>query len=325
MENGKGVMAIPAGGLPIDFRQALSFMAAPATAWAQRRNAVLDGLFYDVDDLTETERNALLEEDNKEGSILVVWPTGAKGDMGIRKFADHAELVAAPGRTLSRFAIAGVGSSDLGAAAFARTAADRYGEPVGAIVAGYGLSDLLQEALGGWFVLGGANRMMKAFHEVTGETASLVEEFSAVTGRGAVKPDTVIPDPKKMAEPLTGRTDSETLFRLLLDEHRTIVSVAGHSKGCLSVAFALEALALSGVEDAIERSRAMRITTASTVVELPDGYENVGQYIGSIDGFGAMNSRFRVPRELVPGAWHHLNTRLPCHLDFAAVLAHEPD
>lgn len=48
-------------------------------------------------------------------------------------------------------AIAGVGSSALGAAAFARNVADGLGEPVAAVVSGYGLADVLTEALGGFF------------------------------------------------------------------------------------------------------------------------------------------------------------------------------
>lgn len=112
--------------LPAASPRILDTAGYPATLWAQQRNAALDALFYDVGNLTEAERNSLLRETNREGSILVVWPSGAKGARGVRKFGDYETLRAAPGALLARFAIAGVGSSDVGAAAFARTVADRY-------------------------------------------------------------------------------------------------------------------------------------------------------------------------------------------------------
>ncbi len=301
---------------PADALQAAS---VPATSLAKQRNAALDRLFYDVGNLTAAETDMLLRETNREGAILIVWPSGARGEEGVTKFADYAALRASPGATLSRFAIAGVGSSDLGAAAFARTLADRYGQPVGAIIAGYGVSDLLSEALGGWFVLGGANRLMKSYHDSLGSKETLQESLRAhpakIEGEAA----------GQAAEAVVGSNDSETLLRLLLDEDREIASLAGHSKGCLSIAFALEALALSRNAEALRKARKTRVTTVGAVVALPSGFTNVGQYIGAIDWFGALNSRGSVAHEMVPMAWHHLNTTLPYHLDFAEVLKGEPD
>jgi hypothetical protein len=234
------------------------------------------------------------------------------------KAPDHKTLRLQPGRLLTRFAIAGVGSSDVGAAAFARTVADRYREPVGAIVAGYGVDDLLAEALGGWLVLGTANRILQAYHEVGTDVGTLAQDLAARYGRLDVG------DARDAARRIVGRNDSGTLLRLFLDEDRTIASVAGHSKGSLSIAYALEALVLTDDQEAIARARAARITTAGAVVELPAGFDNAGQYIGEFDWFGGLNSRLHVEHEIVPTAWHHLNTSIPLHMDFAAVLAHEP-
>ena len=97
-------------------------------------------------------------------------------------------------------------------------------------------------------------------------------------------------------------------------------SVVAHSKGCLSVAYALEALALLGAKAAAARAKRAHYITLGAVVEFPDGYENVSQYLGALDWFGAMNSRRHVEHESVTGAWHHLNTMLPASMGVADVL-----
>ncbi len=285
----------------------LDSTASATTRAVRARNAALDRMFYDVGNLTPEEYAMLIAETTLEGSILIVWPSGAKGDNGIGKFGTYRALRAQPGKLLRRFAIAGVGSSDVGAAAFARTVADRYDEPVGAIIAGYGVADLIAEALGGWFVLGAANRLMRAYHVAVDRTSP---------GAGGPGPGIGI---------WPGAGDSETLLRLLLDDDRRILSVAGHSKGSLSIAYALEKLAGDATNwKARDRAMEMRITTAGAVVEFPNGFENVGQYLGSVDWFGRMNSRPGVDHETVPGAWHHLNTAYPMHMDFADILSREP-
>ena len=290
--------------------------AHPLVTAGKQRNVILDWLFYDIGNLTPSEYLALLNETNREGSILVVWPTGARGDLGVRKFDDHAALRAAPGDLLTRFAIAGVGSSDLGAASFARSVANRYGEPVGAIVAGYGVADLLGEAIGGWFVLGAANRLMKAYHDALDEH----DVLAALTLQQAVNSDE-----RQALEPVAGGSDTATLLRLLLDDDRKVASVAGHSKGSLSIAYALEGLALTRKRTAVARAKRMRVTTLGAVVEPPRSFSNLGQYLGALDWFGGLNSEFGVAHETEPMAWHHLNSLIPLHMDVADILRREPD
>ena len=297
---------------PPDFLKAATETLPPGL---KQRNTALDWLFYDVGQLTETEIKMLIAETHREGTIIVVWPSGAGRDPGLQKYNDYRSLRAAPGRLLQRFAIAGVGSSDLGAVAFARTVADHFDEPVGAIVAGYGVADLMGEALGGWFTLGGANRLLHWFRRRDDRPETMAAELAGETSG---------PEAISTSDRLTGLTDSQTLLRLLLDEDREILSLAGHSKGCLSIAYALEALALSGIAPAISKARAARVTTAGAVVELPTGFDNVGQYLGTIDWFGGLNSRIGLDFNPWPGAWHHLNTAIPAHMDFAAVLQREP-
>lgn len=287
----------------------------PISEAMKRRNTLLDTLFYDVGSLTKQEFDFLVEQTNSEGSVLVVHPRESKGDSGVEKFENYTELRAAPGDLLGRFCIAGVGSSDLGAAAFARNLADHYLEPVGAIVAGYGVADVLGEALGGWFFLGSANRLMKLFHDKEAETAATLARY-----RGTIKGlDTARAE--AIATSVTGNPDSDTLLRLLLDEDREIKTLLGHSKGCLSIAYALQALAVSGAATEQEKAKAAHIITTGAVVELPDGFDNSAQFLGSIDWFGGMNSRLDIDYIQVPNAWHHVNTRIPMHMSVADILS----
>ncbi|MFL0810348.1 MAG: hypothetical protein K6L76_08035 [Agarilytica sp.] len=268
-------------------------------------NAMADWAFYDVGALNVAEFNYLVNEQSIEGSVLVALPSDEK-NFGIIKYRDFAELKAGSGKPLQRLSIAGVGSSDVGAAAFARTLANHYQEPVGAIVAGYGVADILQEGLGGWFVLGGLNRAMSMFEQTMIQpwkgSSSHIDTASTLSGVTAKSPDT------------------ETLLNILNDPARDLKSIAGHSKGCLSIALALQTLEKEGSTQAIGKAKALEVITVGSVVNLPEGYENVRQYIGDIDWFGGLNSRANVERITVKGAWHHLNTRFPYHLDLVEVL-----
>ncbi len=286
----------------------------PVLTLTKQRNTVLDQLFYDVEALSAAERAFLVRETNLEGSILVVYPRGGRGDLSIVKYADYQTLRAAPGRLLRHFSIAGVGSSDLGAAALARNLADHVREPVGAIVAGYGVADLLAEGMGGWFFLGANNQLLQWLHQW--RAAGAARREPTADARATRATEAALP-----AGALAGSPDSDTLLRLLRDEQRAIQILLGHSKGCLSIATALEALALGGPAAALRKARAIRVITTGAVVELPDGFDHAVQFLGALDGFGAMNSRLHKDYVRVPGAWHHLNTAIPFHLSIRAVLA----
>ena len=103
---------------------------APARAVAleglRRRNAVLDGMFYDISVVTESEAAAIAPWLAAEGAILIVPPSGA-GDLALCPSAE--DFVACGGAAVHALAVAGVGSSALGSAAFARNVADAIGRP----------------------------------------------------------------------------------------------------------------------------------------------------------------------------------------------------
>jgi hypothetical protein len=126
----------------------------------RRRNAFLDGVFYDIGKVTHEEAVGTAPWLACEGAILIVPPSGG-GSLQLCTTVD--EFAAAGGRDIRILAVAGVGSSALGAAAFARNVADAFETTVAAVVSGYGLADLLTEALGGWFWFGALNRLRHQF------------------------------------------------------------------------------------------------------------------------------------------------------------------
>ncbi|UGX94288.1 hypothetical protein G6321_00053645 [Bradyrhizobium barranii subsp. barranii] len=100
----------------------------------------------------------------REGAILIV-PRPAAVRSKLCGTVD--EFAAAGGPNIHILAVAGGGTSALGSAAFARNVADAFETTVAAVVSGYGLSDLLTEALGGWFWFSALNRFS---HQFVGST-----------------------------------------------------------------------------------------------------------------------------------------------------------
>jgi hypothetical protein len=285
---------------------------------AKKRNTVLDRMFYDVGALTAKEMHHLASA-NADAAIIAVYPKGNKGDISLQRYENLEKFFDSPGRNITKFSIAGVGSSDVGAAALARTLSDFTGEPVGAIVAGYGLPDLFSESIGGWFCFGAANRMMDAYHRAMlskGERKARLE-------RSLTKTDSA-PSNSGLAhrtEPWPGFSpDTLILVRLLHDSARDIDTILGHSKGCLSIASAFEALILLNKSPDMARAKRVRVITTGAVVEFPPGFNNVKQYLGTLDWFGGMNSAAGEDFVPVPNAWHHVNTSFPFHLNMQDVL-----
>lgn len=281
----------------------------PLAQGLRLRNTVADWMFYDVGGLTRAEFETLVEQTNLEGAILVVEPRPAEGRVAIDKFESFEGFRAEPGDLIRHFTVAGVGSSDVGAAALARTLANHLDAPVGAVVAGYGLADIAAEALGGWLFFGPVNRSLHAVTWAARAAAAVAARLRAPDG----------PHPPV----LTGRVlspDTRTLIRLLSEPERRVETLLGHSKGCLSLSYALEALALAPAAGHFERARDIDVLTTGAVVAFPESLPKLRQYLGGLDWFGAMNSRLKLPHRLVPGAWHHLNTAIPGHLDLGRVL-----
>ena len=82
----------------------------------RRRNAFLDAVFYDVGAIKDSEAAELAFWLAREGAILIVPPTGP-GSLRVCLTTDA--FFAARNNDVAALAVAGVGSSALGAAAFA--------------------------------------------------------------------------------------------------------------------------------------------------------------------------------------------------------------
>jgi hypothetical protein len=282
-------------------------------------NTALDTVFYDVKALSLQERSELSAYANPEGSVLVVHPGESK--QRIRTLAPW-EFVQQHGNGTSdivdAIAVAGVGSSALGTGALARNIADHLGRPVAGVVSGFGMSDLLTEAMGGWFVLGARNALRDSLarlfdmyqlkdHVRDPESHQAMKEHFESTG---IDSDRFI----------YGSPDSATLLYLLSKLGTGIKLVVGHSKGSLSIENALEGwLASCNKTDTPIHSN-LCIVTLGAVIRFPPEFQNVHQFIGRIDYLGIMNSRPLVERVVVPNAWHSLNSAMLGHLSVRQAL-----
>ena len=266
----------------------------------RRRNAILDGIFYDIGKVTREEALTIAPWLAREGAILVVPPTGAGSVVLCGTVDDFADAGGSEIRTL---VVAGVGSSALGAAAFARNVADAFGTPVAAVVSGYGLADLLTEALGGWFWFGTLNRLRHQF-----------EGIDAIS-RALNRPETVS---SMSSAPELGRLslDTKTVMELLADRRFDFSLLTGHSKGNLVISEALYELEN---HPQIPDDK-FWIVTVSAAVAMPRRYKKIIDVMGTIDGFGALNSTPGISIEKsCPLSWHHTNTDMFFHLPVTKV------
>ena len=280
-----------------------------ALAPLKLRNRFWDSVFYDVGSLTSDDRKVLAPLTFEEGDIIVVSPSGA--GQKIRHYKHTFRFMNKEGQNIRAIVLAGVGSSVLGTAALARNVADTYNFDVAGIVTGYGGSDLLTEALGGWFVFGALERAGRRF------------------------------DNERIAK----TPDVATLVDILLTNPPQLELLVGHSKGSLLIDFVmqwfldeLQEIPDSRYEDLFNR---LDIVTLGAVVSLPERFTNVRQFMGELDEFGGANSHQGVRFKEVAGAWHHLNPQLPPyiwqqlnrqwrlgpynHLDVSEVLRSKPD
>ena len=261
----------------------------------QRRNALLDGVFYNVGNIDASEYEQLAFWLAREGALLIVPPIGSGR---IEVFLDKNDFLAAGGGAVAAIVVAGVGSSAVGSAACARDVANALGKPVGAVVSGYGLSDVLTEALGGFFWFGALNGLRHGFEELDRQT----KRFTA---------SEPMLDQSMGSEFLRLSKDTATLIDLLEDRRFTVPLLIGHSKGNLIISEALYALESKGTLARV--AKASQIVTISAKVGMPDAFAGkVFDIIGQWDSFGALNSRPDIPTDLVvPGAWHSTNPNFP--------------
>jgi hypothetical protein len=271
------------------------FVASLPFLGYQQRNAVLDNFFYDTGSLTVQEKAKLTPLVDREGSIIVVPPSNS--DRQIRYYKSALRFMNKEGPTIRAIAVAGVGSSALGTAALARNIADALDTDVAGIITGYGLSDVMTEALGGWFAFGAADRIRYAMEK-------FLERMRSATP----------------ADGVPGDNDVATLSEILLAGPPALEYLVAHSKGSLTASYALQQYVEDLEGDDSPLFERLRIITLGAVVGLPSAFNNVKQYLGALDWFGGANSSLGVMHERIPGVSHHLNPGFPYHMSVAALL-----
>ena len=288
-----------------------SILASPFYPALKQRNEFFDNLFYDVGSLSAKEKQQLSPIVNREGSVIVVAPSDAVHP--IHSYQNTAEFLESEHSNVRALIVAGVGSSVIGTAALARNVADACDLEVAGVVSGYGASDMITEAMGGWFFYGAAD----AFRLQLRKAMDYWDDYFTE------KPfDMRIDKPASSKKEFFPRNrDINAVADILESATSNISLVVGHSKGNLLVDFALERFVKKIGRKGHRYFDDLNIVTLGAVTNFPDKFKNVHQYIGSIDWFGALNSRLDIEHRLVNGAWHHLNTRYPSHLSVQAVLA----
>lgn len=262
----------------------------------RRRNAWLDAVFYDVGVISSDEASSIAPWLAREGAIVITPPSG-QGNVTLCASID--DFVARGGAQVSALAIAGVGSSALGSAAFARNVADAIGAPVAAVVSGYGLADLATEAMGGFFFFGELNSIRHSL-EFLDTLGVAYPHQSSWTVEDAVRES----------------RDTQTVLALLTDARLNFRLLTGHSKGNLVLSEALYELRDKDRERLKALAAGTNIVTVSATIAMPPAFKEVVDVIGEWDWFGGINSRSTIkPDVVVPRAWHHTNTDLSWSLN----------
>jgi hypothetical protein len=201
-----------------------------------------------------------------------------------------------PVKTVS---VTGVGSSALGSAAFAWNVSAALGEPVAAIVPGYGLADIIPQALSGFFGYGLADYL----RELGEQALALMAPQMAVIGRRLSRsiPERTSPIDSEGSAFRSGSPESDILHAIL--EHAPqITRLYGHSKGSLCIGNAI-----AGLHP--DRAKALEVTTFSAVIQ-EESPARFAQILGRIDPLGQLNSWGNLPERWIE-AWHSTNTMLP--------------
>jgi hypothetical protein len=225
------------------------------------------------------------------------------------KFPDAAAAAAlnvAP-EDVEAIAVTGVGSSALGSAAFAWNVSEALHKPVAAMVPGFGLADVVPQALVGWLGFG----MLDFLRRTTQATLTAVAPELAKIGRRlslTALPLTTLPDPFPSDAP-----ESEVLHAVLKAAPH-IKRLFGHSKGAFCIRNAIRNLPRERIAD-------LHVTTFGCVVAEETRAE-YHQILGTIDGLGQLNSWGALPEQWV-NAWHSTNTLLPMTMHVGELLSHE--
>jgi len=291
---------------------------APALGFCRSFNTLLDKVFYDVEAFeratgqpgrasfpenrasTHVSGIDLSADTNPEGSLLVVGRDEPPGILHFRSVDDFLASTDATADATRIVTITGVGSSALGSAALAWDVARAFGEPVLAIVPGYGVADALLQGLGGWFGYG--------LHDALKTKTMLQKTLAAATpavasvGRRLSAPY----EPKVAGAPIFehGSGSADVLHALL--GKRTFKALVGHSKGALAIGNAL------GSFDE-ERIRGLLVITFGCPIATAVPTVRYAQFLGLLDALGILNSWCHSPSTWIESV-HTTNSLAPLNM-----------
>jgi hypothetical protein len=290
----------------------------PAVRACRLFNTALDVIFYNVPslaaqlakkDVTTAARDQkppsrIVQFDalsDPEGSLLLI---DANTAPYVHRYTDVEAFLASPHeetRDVDIVTITGVGSSALGSAALAWDISLAVEKPVLAIVPGYGMADVMLQALGGWFGFGfydyvhAKSLIQNSLANAAPQTASIGRQLSACT-----------PDAKTLhGAPVFrhGSGSSDVLHSLLLHRDAPFKLLVGHSKGALQIGNAIRSLPP-------ERTHGLDVLTLGCPIATDVDGVNYYQYLGLFDALGQLNMWGHKPDQW-PLTWHSTNPMLP--------------
>ena len=306
-------------GLPLTAFELPKWLVEPAVRSCRLFNTALDFIFYDVPTLRAAlaDKDAPMEAQGKklpsriidfdalsdpEGSLLLIDATTAPY---VHKYQSVRIFLDSPYRETREVSVAtitGVGSSALGSSALAWNISVALKKPVLAIVPGYGVADVILQALGGWFAFGLHDFLRSKTLIQTGLAA-------AAPGTARIGRELAASAPRAPAAYASmpifrhGSGSSDVLHALL--EHRATPFrlLVGHSKGALQINNALQSLAA-------ERTQGLRVVTLGCPIAENVPGVDYRQYLGLFDALGQLNAWGHRP-EHWPPTWHSTNPALP--------------
>lgn len=294
------------------------WLVEPAVRSCRLFNTALDYAFYDVPGLTATlarldapmrargekPPTRIIDFDaisDPEGSLLLIDASTAPF---VHKYERVELFLQSPHhetRDVEIATITGVGSSAFGSAALAWNISVALGAPVLAIVPGYGVADVVQQALGGWFGFGlhdylsSKSIIQTSVARVAPDIAKIGRSLSATTP-GAITID---------GGPVFrhGSGSSDVLHALLEFRQAPFKLLVGHSKGALQIGNAIREL------PATKTANLRVVTLGCPIAEAVSGVD-YHQYLGLYDALGQSNMWGHWPDKWIR-TWHSTNPTLP--------------
>jgi hypothetical protein len=296
-----------------------SCLVEPAVRYCRLFNTALDFIFYDVPTLRaalagkdapmavrgEKPPTRIIDFDalsDPEGSLLLI---DAATPPYVHKYLSVEKFLASPYRESQDVDIAtitGVGSSALGSSALAWDISVGLRKPVLAIVPGYGVADVVLQALGGWFAFG-LHDFLDSKTQIQ-DGLAMTAPASARIGRNlaaSTPGEQIAPGGAPIFRYGSGSSDA---LHALLENHKTPFRLlVGHSKGALQINNAIQSLRA-------DRTQGLRVVTLGCPVGEDVAGVEYHQYLGLFDALGQLNS-WGHHAEHRPLTWHSTNPVLP--------------